>query len=146
MPLNDKDTKLSQLFQLKKSLEQPNREFWSCFDVQLRQKFLERETKILFWAKWCNIIPKWMVYARSLTYAMAACFVLFLGIIQFNMSKVETLHPFQASLPSADIMSFPKTWTDATLTFNGPSTGHTHYICDRMHASRLNSKTKELAF
>jgi hypothetical protein len=143
---DDKDTKLSQLFQLKKGLEQPNREFWERFDTQLQQKFLERKTKISFWAKWCDAIQKWRSYMSPLAYATAACFVLFLGIVQFNVSKIETLQPLQASLPTTDVMPFSKTWADVTLTFDGPSTGHTHYICDHIYTSRLNSQIKELAF
>ncbi|MDR2812597.1 MAG: hypothetical protein LBB05_02290 [Puniceicoccales bacterium] len=142
----DKDTKLSQLFQLKKNVEQPSREFWECFDAQLRQKFLAQTAKVSLWVRWCAIIQKWKVSMWPLTCATTMCCALFLGVIQFHSPKIEAPQASYASLPLTDIIPFSKTWIDVTLALDCPSTQHIHYIRDNIHTSRLNSKTKELVF
>ncbi|MDR2372381.1 MAG: hypothetical protein LBD60_04515 [Puniceicoccales bacterium] len=142
----DRDAKLLQLFQLKRSLEQPDRVFWERFDAQLRQKFLGQEAKVSLWARWCDWVQRYRIYTRPLAYVVVACCVLRLGTIQFNSSKIGVLQSPRIASPVADIIPFSKTWTDVTLAFDSPSARHVHYICDHIHTSRLNSKTKELVF
>ncbi|MDR1906758.1 MAG: hypothetical protein LBQ03_00865 [Puniceicoccales bacterium] len=141
----DKDTKLSQLFQLKKSLEQPGQEFWEHFDAQLRRKFLEQEVKISLWERWCNILQKYRVYIHSFAYT-AACCALFLGALQFKSSKVAIPSMPHMGRIADDIVVLNRSWTDATLAFDVPKEQSTHYICNNIHMSGLNSRTKELVF
>ncbi|MDR1334035.1 MAG: hypothetical protein LBJ71_02345 [Holosporaceae bacterium] len=142
----DRDTKLSQLFQLKKNLEQPDRVFWERFDAQLRQKFLGQEAKVSLWARWCNFIQKHKMRIRPFAYVAVTCCVLLLGMIQFHSSRIGALQSPRIASPVADIIPFSKAWTDVTLAFDSPSTRQVHYICDHIHTSRLNSQTKELVF
>jgi hypothetical protein len=141
----DKDTRLLQLFQLKKSLERPDRMFWERFDAQLRQKFLGQEAKVPPWAKGYDLLQKYWI--RPFASVAAACCVLGLGIIQFNnSSKIVVLQSHCVTSPTADVIPFSKTWTDVTLAFDSPSGDYAHYICDHMHTSQLNSGTGELVF
>jgi hypothetical protein len=143
---DDQDRKLSQLFQVKKSLERPNRAFWEHFDAQLRQKFLEEGAKVSLWTKCCAAMQKWEGWIRSLAYATATCCLLLLGFMQFNASQREMRPTPRVATPLADIILFPKTWTDVTLAFDSSPTQHIQYICDNMHTSPLNSAAKELVF
>jgi hypothetical protein len=145
LPAN-KDKKLSQLFQLKKNLERPNREFWERFDTQLKQKFLQQIPKCSLRTKWHEITQKYKTYIRSFTYATVACSALSLCIIQVKSSKIVVPESSNTQWMAADIIPIQKQWTDVTLAFNNKNLQHAHYICDHIHTSGLNSHVKELVF
>jgi hypothetical protein len=141
----DRDRKLSQLFQLKKNLEQPDAEFWASFDVQLRQKFLEREVRPSPWERWCSMVQRYRSSLRSFAYATAAYCLLILGVLQFQTAPVAP-SKIAAEQIMDDVIALDRSWGGATLAFDVPKEQTTHYICNNMYISELNSRTKELAF
>ncbi|MDR1590661.1 MAG: hypothetical protein LBR92_01515 [Puniceicoccales bacterium] len=127
-------------------MERPNQAFWERFDGQLRQKFLEQGVKVSLWTKCRTMMQKWDRWIRSFAYTTATCCLLVFGVMQFSSSKIEVRQIPRVSSPIADIIPFPKTWTDVTLAFDSSTQQHIQYICDNIHISQLNSTMKELVF
>jgi hypothetical protein len=143
----DKDKRLSELFQLKRQLERPDRVFWERFDEQLRRKFLQRTERVSLREKWHGLVLRYRGYVQSLVYAGAVCCVLLLGMMQVRSPR--TVAP--AVLPerftaAVDVIPFQRAWANATLVFDDLKEERTHYICNDMRISGLNSRAKELIF
>ncbi|MDR2806600.1 MAG: hypothetical protein LBB11_00365 [Puniceicoccales bacterium] len=145
----DKNHQLSQLFQLKKQLEQPNQKFWNHFDQQLQRKLLaskilNQPEKLPLQVKIVRALQKYKIHIQAFAYATC-------GALCIAMMHSRAFHrsssPFFRSLPdSVSVISLQNRKEDVTLTLNRRKEEHTHYICDRIYLSPSSPPIKELIF